>query len=215
MRPTTVSEGLYSYIVENSVPIDGSQRNLIRRTAGVGDRARMQIGTPQGSFFTLLAQTMQARKAIEVGTFTGYSSLCIAKGLPVDGHLLTCDVSEEWTNLAREAWKEAGVDEKIELRLGPALETLRSLPPDPVVDLAFIDADKQGYISYYEELVTRIRPGGIILVDNVFWFGTVVDDQAGEGAIMHAFNTHVAADKRVEAVILSIGDGLTMVRKRT
>jgi caffeoyl-CoA O-methyltransferase len=206
---------LYSYIVENSVEIDEAQRNLIRRTASVGERARMQIGTPQGSLFTFLTQSMQARNVIEVGTFTGYSALCIAKGLPVDGHLLTCDVSEEWTKLAREAWKEAGVDEKIELRLGPALETLAALPADPIVDMAFIDADKQNYIGYYEELVPRMRPGGVILVDNVFWFGTVVDDQAGEGATMHAFNRHVAADKRVEAVILSIGDGLTMVRRRT
>ncbi|RNG34557.1 SAM-dependent methyltransferase [Streptomyces botrytidirepellens] len=215
MRPTTVSERLYSYMVENSVPVDEPQRNLIQRTTGVGERSRMQIGTPQGTFFTFLTQTMQARNAIEVGTFTGYSALCIAKGLPVDGHLLTCDVSEEWTSLGRAAWKEAGVDDKIELRLGPALETLRSLPADPVVDLAFIDADKQSYIAYYEELVPRMRPGGVILVDNVFWFGTVVDDRDGEGATMHAFNAHVAADARVEAVILSIGDGLTMVRKRT
>lgn len=213
MRPTTVSAELFGYITENSLPIDTAQRRLIERTSTVGDRSRMQIGTPQGTFFTFLTQIMSARRAIEVGTFTGYSSLSIARGLPADGNLLTCDVSEEWTSIAQDAWKEAGLADRIELRLGPALDTLRSLPTDPVVDLAFIDADKENYVAYYEELVPRIRPGGVILVDNVLWFGTVVDDPDGEGAMMREFNAHVAADKRVEAVILSIGDGVTMVRK--
>lgn len=214
MRPKLVSEALYEYIVENSLPVDDAQRSLMKKTATVGERARMQIGTPQGTFFTLLTRLMSARKAIEIGTFTGYSALSIAKGLPEDGHLLTCDVSEEWTAIAQDAWKEAGVADRIELRLGPALETLRSLPADADWDLAFIDADKEGYLAYYEELVPRMRPGGAILVDNVLWFSTVVDDPEGEGAPMRAFNAHVAADPRVEAVILSIGDGVTLVRKK-
>ena len=214
MRPKLVSEALYEYIAENSLPLDGAQRDLIARTATVGDRSRMQIGTPQGTFFTLLTQLMSARTVIEVGTFTGYSALSIAKGLPSDGHLLTCDVNEEWTGIAQDAWKEAGVADRIELRLGPALDTLRSLPQEPVWDLAFIDADKQNYVAYYEELVPRIRPGGAVLVDNVLWFSTVVDDPEGEGAPMRQFNAHVAADPRVEAVILSIGDGVSLVRKK-
>lgn len=214
MRPKLVSEALYEYIVENSLPVDDAQRSLMKRTAAVGERARMQIGTPQGTFFTLLTRLMSARKAIEIGTFTGYSALSIAKGLPEDGHLLTCDVSEEWTAIGQDAWKEAGVADRIELRLGPALDTLRSLPADADWDLAFIDADKEGYLAYYEELVPRMRPGGAILVDNVLWFSTVVDDPEGEGAPMRAFNAHVAADPRVEAVILSIGDGVTLVRKK-
>ncbi|MCX4680604.1 class I SAM-dependent methyltransferase [Streptomyces sp. NBC_01433] len=214
MRPTLVSEALHEYIVENSLPVDDAQLGLMERTTTVGDRARMRIGTPQGTFFTFLAQMMSARKAIEVGTFTGYSALSIARGLPADGHLLTCDVNEEWTAIAQDAWKEAGVADRIELRLGPALDTLRSLPTDPEWDLAFIDADKANYTAYYEELVPRMRPGGVILVDNVLWFSTVVDDPEGEGAPMRAFNAHVAADPRVEAVILSIGDGVTVVRKK-
>ncbi|MET9322995.1 class I SAM-dependent methyltransferase [Streptomyces sp. NPDC003038] len=214
MRPKLVPEALYEYIVENSLPVDDAQRSLMNRTATVGERSRMQIGTPQGTFFTLLTQLMSARKAIEIGTFTGYSAMSIAKGLPGDGHLLTCDVNEEWTAIAQDAWKEAGVADRIELRLGPALDTLRSLPADPDWDLAFIDADKQSYVAYYEELVPRMRPGGAILVDNVLWFSTVVDDPEGEGATMREFNAHVAADPRVEAVILSIGDGVTLVRKK-
>ncbi|MET9364741.1 class I SAM-dependent methyltransferase [Streptomyces sp. NPDC006632] len=210
-----VPEALYGYIVENSLQADEAQRNLVAATATVGDRARMQIGAPQGGFFTLLTQLMGARTAIEIGTFTGYSALCIAKGLAPGGHLLTCDVSEEWTDIAKKAWVEAEVEDRIELRLGPALETLRALPADPVVDLAFIDADKPNYIAYYEELVPRMRPGGAILVDNVLWFQTVVDDPDGEGASMRAFNAHVASDQRVEAVILSIGDGVTLVRKKS
>ncbi|MFF9776465.1 O-methyltransferase [Streptomyces sp. NPDC013978] len=214
MRPKLVSEALYEYIVENSSRIDDSQRRLIERTARVGDRSRMQIGTAQGTLFTLLTQLMSARSAIEIGTFTGYSALAIAKGLPTDGRLLTCDVNEEWAGIAQEAWKEAGVADRIDLRLGPALDTLRALPRTPDWDLAFIDADKDNYIAYYEELVPRIRPGGVVLVDNVLWFSTVVDDPEGEGAPMRRFNAHVAADSRVEAVILPIGDGVSLVRKK-
>lgn len=215
MRPKLVSEALYEYIVENSRPLDEAQHKLIERTATVGARSRMQIGTPQGTFFTLLTQLMSARTVIEIGTFTGYSALSIARGLPSDGRLLTCDVNEEWTDIAQEAWKEAGVADRIELKLGPALDTLRSLPDAPAWDLAFIDADKQNYLAYYEELVPRMRPGGAILVDNVLWFSTVVDDPEGEGAPMRQFNAHVAADPRVEAVILSIGDGVSLVRKKS
>ncbi|MFD8705583.1 O-methyltransferase [Kitasatospora sp. NPDC059648] len=214
MRPKLVSDALFEYIVENSSPIDEFQRNLIERTAGVGERSRMQIGTPQGTLFTFLTQLMSARAVLEVGTFTGYSALAFAKGLPADGRLLTCDVNEEWAAIAQASWKEAGVADRIELRLGPALDTLRSLPRTPDWDLAFIDADKDNYTAYYEELVPRIRPGGVILVDNVLWFSTVVNDPEGEGAPMRRFNAHVAADPRVETVILPIGDGVSLVRKK-
>jgi caffeoyl-CoA O-methyltransferase len=214
MRPKLVSEALYDYIVENSSPVDEFQQRLIGRTAQVGERARMQIGTAQGTLFTLLTQLMSARAVIEVGTFTGYSALAIAKGLPADGRLLTCDVNEEWAGIAQEAWKEAGVADRIDLRIGPALDTLRSLPATPDWDLAFIDADKDNYLAYYEELVPRIRPGGALLVDNVLWFSTVVDDPEGEGALMRRVNAHIAADPRVDEVILPIGDGVSLVRKK-
>jgi caffeoyl-CoA O-methyltransferase len=209
-----VSEALYDYIVENSSPVDEFQQRLIGRTAQVGERARMQIGTAQGTLFTLLTQLMSARAVIEVGTFTGYSALAIAKGLPADGRLLTCDVNEEWAGIAQEAWKEAGVADRIDLRIGPALDTLRSLPETPDWDLAFIDADKDNYLAYYEELVPRIRPGGALLVDNVLWFSSVVDDPEGEGALMRRVNAHIAADPRVDEVILPIGDGVSLVRKK-
>jgi caffeoyl-CoA O-methyltransferase len=152
---------------------------------------------------------------IEVGTFTGYSSICLARGLAEGGRLICCDVSEEWTGIAREHWSKAGVEDLIDLRIGPALDTLRSLPADPVIDLAFIDADKPGYIGYWEELVPRTRPGGVLLIDNVFMSGRVIGPHPDtSGAAIRAFNDHAAADERVELVMLSIADGLTFARKR-
>jgi caffeoyl-CoA O-methyltransferase len=206
---------LHDYVAAHSMPLDDVQRDLVARTVELGGVATMQIGPDQGAFFTLLTKLVGARRAVEVGTFTGYSALCIARGLPPDGHLLCCDVSEEWTRLARQAWTEAGVADRIELRIAPAIDTLRSLPRSPEIDLAFIDADKPGYIGYYEELLPRIRPGGLILADNVLWSGRVVDPAVTDDSTvaLRAFNDHVAADRRVEAVILSIGDGVTLARK--
>jgi caffeoyl-CoA O-methyltransferase len=157
-----------------------------------------------------------ARRAIEVGTFTGYSSICIARGLPPDGRLLCCDVSEEWTALARRFWEKAGVADRIELRLAPAAETLRALPEDPVFDLAFLDADKPGYPVYYEEILRRLRPGGVILADNVLWMGRVADPAADDPqtAAIRAFNAQVAGDPRVDCVMIPLSDGLTLLRKR-
>jgi caffeoyl-CoA O-methyltransferase len=153
---------------------------------------------------------------VEVGTFTGYSALSIARGLPADGHLLCCDVSEEWTAIARRAWEAAGVAGKIELRLAPAVDTLRSLPDDEYLDLAFIDADKPSYPVYYEEILRRLRPNGAILVDNTLWGGRIADPTVDDEhtLAMRAFNDAVAADERVDAAMLTIGDGLTLLRKR-
>jgi caffeoyl-CoA O-methyltransferase len=151
-----------------------------------------------------------------VGTFTGLSALAIARGLAPGGRLLCCDVSAEWTALGRPFWEEAGVSDRIDLQIAPAAETLAGLPPDPPVDLAFIDADKGGYVGYWDELVPRLRPGGIIAVDNVLWSGRVVDpgaDDAGTAAIRR-FNDHAAADGRVDIVMLPVGDGLTLAQKR-
>jgi caffeoyl-CoA O-methyltransferase len=216
MRLIPVTDALYAYIVEHSTPIDEIEQYLDDRTAEFGDRARMRIGHDQGVLFTQLTKLMGVREAIEIGTFTGYSALCIARGLPSGGHLLTCDVNEEWTAVAREVWAKAGVADRIELAIGPALDTLRALPAEPRFDLAFVDADKPGYLDYYEELVPRINPGGVLLIDNVLWFGTVVDKPDDDTArIMRRVNDHVSADPRVEAVMLSIGDGVTLARKRT
>jgi caffeoyl-CoA O-methyltransferase len=152
---------------------------------------------------------------VEVGTFTGYSSLCIARALVPGGRLLCCDVSEEWTAIARAAWVEAGVDDRIELRLGPALDTLRALPPDEPLDLAFVDADKGGYAAYLDELVPRLRPGGLLLVDNTLWSGQVVDpsDRSDDVVAIRAVNDMLAADDRLTTVLLPVADGLTLAVK--
>jgi caffeoyl-CoA O-methyltransferase len=164
----------------------------------------------------MLTRLVGARRAVEVGTFTGYSSLCIARGLVDGGSLLCCDVSEEWTALGRRAWAAAGLADRIELRIAPALDTLRALPEAAEVDLAFIDADKPGYAAYWAELVPRIRPGGLLLADNVLWSGRIVDPSVDDAntAALRAFNDVVAADDRVETVVLTAFDGLTMARKR-
>jgi caffeoyl-CoA O-methyltransferase len=158
---------------------------------------------------------MGARQAVEVGTFTGYSSLCLARGLADGGKLLCCDVSEEWTALARAYWQKAGLADRIELRLGPALDTLRALPPGRWVDLAFIDADKRGYLGYWQELVPRVRPGGVILVDNTFLHGRIFEPSPDPDAqAIKDFNEQVLRDGRVDLVMLPVGDGLTLARAR-
>ena len=212
-----LSSAIHEYLVAHGTPPDAVQQALIKETnEKVGDFAMMQIAPEQGAFMTLFTLAVGARKAIEVGTFTGYSALCIARGLPADGHLLCCDVSEEWTAIGRKAWEQAGVADRIELRIAPAIETLRALPKDANVDLAFIDADKPSYASYFEELVPRLRPGGVIMVDNVLWAGTVVDDAAQDDNVqaIRAFNDMVAADERVDAAMIPLGDGITFLRKR-
>jgi caffeoyl-CoA O-methyltransferase len=212
-----LSPPIHEYIVGHSAPPDEVQQWLIEETrAKVPDLSMMQIAPEQGAFMTLLARAVGAKNAVEVGTFTGYSSLAIAYGLPPDGHLLCCDVSEEWTSIAREAWVRAGVAERIELAIAPAIETLRALPKDVVIDLAFIDADKQGYASYYEELITRLRTNGLIIVDNVLWMGAIVDPGVTDAdtQALRAFNDMVIADDRVDTSMISVGDGLTLLRKR-
>jgi caffeoyl-CoA O-methyltransferase len=220
-RPETksiiVTQAVQDYAVAHSTwPPDEVQRSLIERTRELGGISMMQISPDQGAFMTLLTKIVGAKFAIEVGTFTGYSSICIARGLADGGRLLCCDVSEEWTAVAREHWDRAGVADRIDLVIGPAAETLRQLGKGPPIDIAFIDADKPGYITYYEEIVQRLRPGGLVLLDNVLWSGNVVDesDQSENTQAIRAVNDHVAADDRVEAVMLPIADGLTVARKR-
>ena len=192
------------------------QRELIGETASLGRVAGMQIGPLQGAFMTVLATALRPRLAVEVGTFTGYSALCVASALDPGAQLLCCDVSEEWTSIARRYWERAGVADRIDLRVGPALDTLRALPPEPPIDLAFIDADKSSYPAYYDEIADRLSPGGVILVDNVLRGGTVADPASDDDATeaMRAFNGHVAADERTRTVLLPIGDGLTMISRR-
>ena len=211
-----LSPEVHAYLVAHGTPPDPILRDLAEETARLGPIAMMQIAPEQGALMTLLTRAIGARRAVEVGTFTGYSALCIARGLPEDGSLLACDVSEEWTAIGRRYWERAGVAKRIDLRIGPALETLRALPPEPRFDLGFIDADKPSYLGYYEEILRRLRPGGLILVDNVLWFGRVADPAADDEQTraIRAFNDAVAADPRVECVMLAVSDGLTILRAR-
>jgi caffeoyl-CoA O-methyltransferase len=211
-----LSPAIHDYLVAHGTPPDAPQRALIEETAALGGISMMQIAPEQGAFMTLLTRIVGARHAVEVGTFTGYSALCIARGLPPDGRLLCCDVSEEWTSVGRRFWEQAGVADRIELRIAPAVETLRSLPRDESIDLAFIDADKPSYAAYYEELLARLRPNGVILVDNVLWGGSVAeDDPKDENRVaIRAFNDMVASDDRVDAAMIPLGDGLTLLRKK-
>lgn len=211
----SVSPELHDYLVAHGSPPDELLRDLTEETIALGDASTMQVAPEQGALLTLLTQLVGARFAVEVGTFTGYSSISIARGLADGGRLLCCDVSGEWTKVARRYWERAGLTDRIELRLAPALETLRALPADPVVDLAFIDADKVGYIDYWEELVPRVRPGGLLAVDNVLYSGEVLDpaNASESGRAIHAFNQHALADDRVEQVVLPLADGLTLARK--
>lgn len=207
------------YVAERAAPPDEILRDLITETAeATGDRAPMQIAADQGALMAMLTSLVGARTAIEVGTFTGYSSICIARALPPDGRLLCCDVSDTWTSIARRAWARAGLTDRIELRLGPAVETLAALDDTEfaTIDIAFIDADKPSYLAYYEALLARLRPNGLICIDNTLWSGRVVDPSVvdDDTTAMRRLNDHVASDERVESYILPIADGLTLVRKR-
>jgi len=211
-----LSAGVHDYLLAHGTRPDPVQQALIEETKALGDIALMQIAPEQGAFMTLLARAIGAKRALEVGTFTGYSALCIARGLADDGSLLCCDVSEEWTAIARRHWEKAGVSHKIALRIAPAAETLRALPPDAVYDIAFLDADKVGYAAYFDEIVPRLRPNGLLLVDNVLWMGRVADPGADDEQTetIRAFNRKAASDPRVDCVMLPIADGLTILRKR-
>ncbi len=175
----------------------------------------MQIGDDQAVLMELVARAMGATAALEVGTFTGYSALAVARGMGPSGRLLCCDVSEEWTSIAREYWARAGVADRIELRIGPAIDTLRSLPAGEQFDLAFVDADKTGYLAYYQEIVPRLRSGGLLLADNTLQGGQVLDPRIDDESVtaIRSFNDFVAADPRVREVLIPIGDGVTFVQK--
>ena len=215
-KTPTLSDSVYDYLVAHGTPPDAIQRGLIEATAELGDDAQMQIAPDQGAFMTILARLIGARRAIEIGTFTGYSALCTARGLPDEGRLICCDVSDEWTRVGRPFWERAGVADKIDLRIGPALETLVALPQERVFDMAFIDADKENNANYVAALVKLIRPGGVILVDNTLAGGSAADpdNDSDRAQIARTFNASVAADPRFDCVMLPIADGLTMLRLR-
>jgi len=213
---TTLTPNLYQYLIDHRTEHDPVLAELAQATAALGPVSMMQIAPEQGAFMTLLARLIGARSAVEVGTFTGYSALCVARGLAEGGRLLCCDINEEWTAIGRRHWEKAGVAHRIELRLGPAVDTLRGLPAGTSFDMGFIDADKPNYRHYYEEILKRLRPNGVILFDNVLWMGQVLDANTTDEstAALRALNDFIANDRRVEAVMLPISDGLTLVRKR-
>ncbi len=216
-RSEWLSAELEDYVVSHSARPDDLLEQLAAETAASWpDAAGMQIGPEQGTLMTMLARLTGARRALEIGTFTGYSSICIARGLAEGGHLTCCDVSEEWTSVARRYWGMAGLSDRIDLQLRPAAETLGALPAGQEFDLAFIDADKGGYIGYWDDVVPRMRAGGLILVDNTLFSGQVADPANSRDVVaaIRAFNDHAAADDRVELVLLPVGDGLTLARKR-
>lgn len=215
-RAHVVDQELADYISAHSTKPDDVQRQLMAATEErTGSASRMQIGGDQGMFFEIFASSIGARNAIEIGTFTGYSALSIARGLGPTGRLLCCDISEEWTAIAREHWKLAGIADRIDLRIAPALDTIASLPRDMLFDLAFIDADKANYANYFEALLPHIRSEGVILVDNTLWSRQVLDPDAEEQdtVALRAFNKMVAADARVRCVIIPMGDGVTLLQK--
>lgn len=214
---TELTPQLYAYAVEHGARQDDVLRRLADETAReLQDVAVMQIGPDQGAFMTLLIRLMGARRALELGTFTGYSAICIARGLPADGVLVTCDLNDDWTRIARGYWEEAGVADRIDLRLGPALETMRELPDDEPFDFAFIDADKAEYPDYYEECLRVLRPGGLIMLDNVFRSGSVLDtdDDDPRNIGTRMVNERVAADERVDIATIPVADGITLALKR-
>ncbi|HEY4162762.1 MAG TPA: class I SAM-dependent methyltransferase [Dongiaceae bacterium] len=216
-RTLELNDRVYDYLLKVGVRETDLQRDLRMETAKLTNGG-MQIGPDQGAFMTLLVELIGARRALEIGTFTGYSSICVASALPADGKLICCDVSAEYTAIARDYWRRAGLESKIELRLGPAVATLDALIEAKVesFDFAFIDADKGNYLNYYERAFELLRPGGLIAIDNVLWGGDAADpeDKDPDTQSIRAVNERVRADERVTVCMVPIGDGLTLARKR-
>jgi predicted O-methyltransferase YrrM len=217
-RTIPIDERLHGYLLEHSLRESDVKRRLREVTASL-ECSGMQIAPEQGQFMALLVELIGARRIVEIGTFTGYSALCMAEAMPTDGALICCDLSEEWTGIARGFWREAGVEERIDLRLAPALETLDALLAqgrEGQFDMAFIDADKANYTQYFDRCLTLVRPGGLILFDNTLWGGRVADpqDRDEDTRAIRALNDRLLGDQRVTLSLVPIGDGLTLARKR-
>lgn len=217
-RSIELTDSLYDYLCQHSLRESDLLLALREETAGLA-KSMMQIAPEQGQFMALLVRLINAQRCIEVGVFTGYSSLCIAQTLPEDGRLLACDLSIEWTDIARRYWQRAGVSEKINLQLAPAMETLevcRVQGEEQSYDFAFIDADKQNYDGYYEHCLALLRPGGVIVLDNMLWDGAVADPDQNDPdtAALKALNRKLHADERIDLSLLPIADGISLCRKR-
>jgi len=217
-RSFLLTPELAEHVRASSEPLDAVAADLVAETAALAERgeapATFQIAVEQGVLMQLLTRALGVRRAVEIGTFTGYSALCIARGLPEDGSLLCLDTSEEWTAVARRYWARAGLADRIELRLGDAHESLRALPAEPTFDLAFVDADKEGYADYVDELYPRMTENGVVLLDNTLANGRVLAPETDAQRAIVELNAALAADPRWETVLLPLSDGLTMLRRR-
>jgi len=213
---TSLTQDLYRFMLRNRTSEDQLLGELRRETEErVGALAGMMISEEQGLFLRILVAAINAKRVVEVGTFTGYSAGCMAAALPADGRLLCCDVSEEWTSIGARYWRQGGLSDRIELRFAPALDTLRTLPGDPPLDFAFVDADKDNYVAYFEALLPKLRTNGLLAFDNVMWHNWMMDaaNQDAETIGIREFNDHILGDPRIETVMLHVGDGLTLIRK--
>lgn len=213
---TALTPPLYAYLLAHNREPDAVLRDLAAETAALGEMGSWQCAIEQGALLTMLTRLVGARFAVEVGTFTGYGAISIARGLAPGGKLLCCETEEQYASIARRYLSRAGLDAAVELKVAPALETLRALPLDTAIDLAFLDADKKNYRRYYDELLPRLRPGGLIIVDNVLWRQRVIDpdDVHKSTRVIRALNDFLVRDERVDIVMLGVADGITLVRKR-
>ena len=213
---TALTPELHRYAVEHSSFRGGVVPGVEAAAEQMGDLALMQIAGDQAAFTTILVQAIGARRALEVGTFLGYGAIAIARGLPEDGELVVCEIDQDYADRARAHLAEAGLEDRVSIRVAPALETLRDLPGNEPFDLAFIDADKQGYGGYYEECLRLLRPNGLMLLDNVFMGGRILDPEADDQGtlVVRELNDRIAADDRVDCALLGIADGVTIARKR-
>ncbi len=212
-----LNDSLYDYIVRHRTrAVDPVLDELRTETETLGDLAKMLISPEQGDFLTLLTKLLDVRTVVEVGTFTGYSAICLARGLPGGGRLYCFDVNAEWTAIAQRYWEKEGMADRIELRLGDAKEILRKWEPPTAIDLAFIDADKPGYDAYFELLMPLMKPDGLFIFDNMVWGGRIIEQPLADpdGVALDQLNRKLATDPRVESVLLPVADGLHFARKR-
>ena len=213
---TSLTQDLYRFMLANRTAEEELLGELRRETEQrVGRLAGMMISEEQGLLLRILVAAIGAKRVVEVGTFTGYSAACMAAALPADGRLVCCDVSQEWTSIGMPYWKRAGLSERIDLHIAPALDTLRALPGQPPIDFAFVDADKDNYVAYFEALLPKLRTNGLLAFDNVMWHNWMMDaaNQDAEAIGIREFNDHILGDPRIETVMLHVGDGITLIRK--
>jgi len=216
MKTVPLTPELHEYLVRHSTSLGEEAAELIEVTTDLTGMPTMQVPAEQAMLLRFLVGALRAADVLEIGTFTGLSAMAMASGLPAGGRVVCLDQSVEWTNIARSYWERAGVADRIELRLGPALESLDDMGPSEQFDFAFIDADKGSYLDYYEKVIDRLRPGGVIAVDNVLWNGMVIEpaDSSPDTEAIRRFNDRVAYDERVEVVVLPLADGITLIRRR-